>query len=127
MTELRAAHRWIMALLPIAGLAIVGIYKLLRVEGQGTNDVIDEVFAGKGLKPKLLPAIFVSTILTHLTGGSAGREGAALQMGGSLGFIIARALRIDERDRRIATLAGMAAFFSALFGMRPFCRASLPR
>ena len=116
MTELRAAHCWIMALLPIAGLAIVGIYKLLRVEGQGTNDVIDEVFAGKGLKPKLLPAIFVSTILTHLTGGSAGREGAALQMGGSLGFIIARALRIDERDRRVATLAGMAAFFSALFG-----------
>ena len=116
VTELRVSHGWLIWLLPAAGLAVTGLYKLLKVEGQGTNDVIDEISEGKGLKPALLPAIFLSTVVTHLTGGSAGREGAALQMGGCLGYTVARVIRMDEADRRIATLAGMAAFFSALFG-----------
>lgn len=115
-TELRAEHPWLLWCLPIAGLLIVGFYKLTRVEGKGTNNIIDEVHLGKGLPFYLLPAIFIGTILTHLCGGSAGREGAALQMGGTIGFHTGRLLRLDDRDLRVATLAGMAAFFSALFG-----------
>ena len=115
-TELRGEHPWLLWCLPLAGLLIVGFYKVTKVEGKGTNSIIDEVHLGKGLPFFLLPAIFIGTILTHLCGGSAGREGAALQMGGTIGFHTGRLLRLDDRDLRVATLAGMAAFFSALFG-----------
>jgi len=115
-TRLRAARPWILYTLPAAGLLAVAIYRVLRVEGQSTNDILAEIQSGRGLKPALLPAIFLTTILTHLTGGSAGREGAALQMGGTLGFGVGRFLNLDDRDMRTATMTGMAAFFSALFG-----------
>jgi H+/Cl- antiporter ClcA len=115
-TELRAEHPWLLWCMPIAGLAIVGFYKLTKTEGQGTNDIIEAVHHGKGLSILLLPAIFVGTILTHLSGGSAGREGAALQMGGTIGYHTGRLCNLDDRDMRTATLTGMAAFFSALFG-----------
>ena len=113
---LRLAHPWLIWLLPVAGLAIAGIYALFSVEGQSTNSIISEVQSGKGLKWSLIPSIFLSTLLTHLVGGSAGREGAALQMGGTIGFEVGKLLHLDDRDLRTATLAGMAAFFSALFG-----------
>ncbi len=115
-TALRAAHPWLLYCLPAAGLAIVGLYKLTGTEGLGTNDVIEAAHAGGRVPFLLLPAIFAGAVLTHLCGGSAGREGAALQMGGVLGSRLAQALRLDEQDRRIAVMAGMAAFFSALFG-----------
>ena len=115
-TLLRGEHPWLLWCLPLAGLVIVGLYKLTKTEGQGTNAVIDQVHLGKGLPILLLPAIFLGTVLTHLCGGSAGREGAALQMGGTIGFHTGRLFRLDDKDLRIATLAGMAAFFSALFG-----------
>lgn len=113
---LRTAHPWLLYCLPVAGLAIVGWYRLLKAEGLGTNDVIEAVHHGKPLTILLLPAIFVGTMLTHLCGGSAGREGAALQMGGTVGRNVGRLFRLDDRDLRTATLCGMAAFFSALFG-----------
>ena len=115
-TEARHHQPWLLWCLPLAGLAIVAVYKLLGTEGQGTNDIIDAVHRGKMLRILLLPAIFVGTVLTHLCGGSAGREGAALQMGGTIGFQVSRLFNLDERDRRTAVLCGMAAFFSALFG-----------
>lgn len=115
-TELRAENPWLLWCMPVAGLAIVGFYKLTKTEGQGTNDIIDAVHHGKGLSILLLPAIFIGTILTHLCGGSAGREGAALQMGGTIGYHTGRLCNLDDRDMRTATLTGMAAFFSALFG-----------
>ncbi len=115
-TLLRAEHPWLLWCLPLAGLVIVGFYKLTKTEGQGTNAVIDEVHLGKGLPILLLPAIFLGTVLTHLCGGSAGREGAALQMGGTIGFHTGRLFHLDDKDLRVATLAGMSAFFSALFG-----------
>ncbi|SFP40009.1 H+/Cl-antiporter ClcA [Oscillibacter sp. PC13] len=116
VTQLRAEHPWLLWCLPLAGLAIVAFYKLTGTEGQGTNDIIDEVHHGKGLSIGLLPAIFLGTVLTHLCGGSAGREGAALQMGGTIGYHAGRLCNLDDRDLRTATMAGMAAFFSALFG-----------
>jgi len=115
-TALRAAHPWLLWCLPVLGCAVVGVYRALRVEGVGTDSVLDEVQSGSGLSPALLPAVFVSTLLSHLGGASVGREGAALQMGGTIGFHTARALRLEESDRRTATMAGMAALFAALFG-----------
>ena len=115
-TELRATHPWLLWCLPLAGLVIVAFYKLTRTEGQGTNDIIEAVHHGRKLTIWLLPAIFLGTILTHLCGGSAGREGAALQMGGTIGRCTGSLFRLDDRDLRTATMAGMAAFFAALFG-----------
>ena len=115
-THLRAHHPWLLWCLPVAGLAIVGFYKLTKTEGLGTNAVLDAVHLGKPLSIFLLPAIFIGTVLTHLCGGSAGREGAALQMGGTIGHHAGRLFRLDDRDQRTATMAGMAAFFAALFG-----------
>jgi len=113
-TELRAEFPWLLWCLPLLGLGIVAFYKLTKTEGLGTNDILDEVHLGKGLSIWLLPAIFLGTVLTHLGGGSAGREGAALQMGGTIGYHTGRLFRMDDRDLRTATMAGMAAFFSAL-------------
>ena len=115
-TDFRELHPWLLYLLPAAGLVIVSLYHLFGLEGQNTNTVLEEVHSGNGLKLQMLPAIFFSTILTHLCGGSVGREGAALQMGGTVGYYYGRLARLDDKDLRTATMAGMAAFFAALFG-----------
>ena len=115
-TELRAAQPWLLFLLPVAGLLITALYKVTKCEGVGTNNVIRAVQSGEPVSILLVPAIFLGTVLTHLCGGSAGREGAALQMGGSIGYNIAKLFRFSDHDRRTATACGMAAFFSALFG-----------
>lgn len=115
-TQLRAASPWLVFCLPAAGLLICGIYRLTRTEGLNTNSIIEEVQTGRGLSLGLIPAIFFSTVLTHLCGGSAGREGAALQLGGTVGYETGSLLRLDDRDLRTATMTGMAAFFAALFG-----------
>ena len=116
VTELRAAQSWLLLCLPLAGLAIVALYKVTRCEGVGTNNVISAVQSGEPVSLLLVPAIFLGTVLTHLCGGSAGREGAALQMGGSIGYNVGRLFHLSDHDRRTATVCGMAAFFSALFG-----------
>ena len=115
-TEYRTAHPWLLWFLPVAGIVIVAVYKLFRTEGLGTNDIIDAVQTGEDLSIWLLPSIYIGTILTHLTGGSAGREGAALQMGGAIGNYVGSIYELNEDDLKIATMCGMAAFFSALFG-----------
>ncbi len=115
-TQLRAEQPWLLLCLPAAGLLIVAIYHLTHTERLSTNSIIEEVQSGRGLSLGLIPAIFLSTVLTHLCGGSAGREGAALQLGGTVGFETGKLLRLDDRDLRTATMAGMAAFFAALFG-----------
>lgn len=116
VTALRTQNPWLLFTLPLAGILIVVIYKLTGTEGQGTDNVIDAVQDGKPLQVLLLPAIFIATVLTHLAGGSAGREGAALQMGGDIGWHAGRLLHLSDHDCRVATICGMAAFFTALFG-----------
>ena len=116
VTRLRTANGWLIYLLPLAGVAVTAVYRAMHTEGMGTNDIIDAVHLGKPLNARLVPSIFIGTVLTHLCGGSAGREGAALQMGGTIGYWSSRLLRLDDRDTRTGTLCGMAAFFSALFG-----------
>ena len=78
--------------------------------------VLDAIHAEREIPLKTAPLIFAATILTHLFGGSAGREGAALQLGGSIGNFLGKVLRIDENDRRVMIMCGMSAAFSALFG-----------
>ena len=114
----RAAGRTalLLFLLPAAGLLITALYKITKCEGVGTNNVIRAVQSGEPVSILLVPAIFLGTVLTHLCGGSAGREGAALQMGGSIGWNLGTLLHLKDYDRRTATISGMAAFFSALFG-----------
>ena len=85
-TQARLAHPWVLYLMPVGGLAIVGLYKLCHLEGKGTNAIIESVHFGESVPILLVPVIFVSTVITHLCGGSAGREGAALQIGGGLGY-----------------------------------------
>lgn len=114
-TELRAAQPWLLFLLPVAGLLINALYKVTKCEGVGTNNVIRAVQSGEPVSILLVPAIFLGTVLTHLCGGSAGREGAALQMGGTIGWWAGGVLHLNEHERRMAVQCGMAAFFSALF------------
>lgn len=116
VTNLRITHGYIVYFLPIFGIIIGGLYYFSGTIGQNTNNIIEQVQRGEGLSPALIPSIFFATILTHLGGGSAGREGAALQMGGSIGFTIGKVLKLDDKDLRIITITGMAAFFAALFG-----------
>ena len=116
-TELREAHDWLIFCLPVAGLAIAALYHFLDTDkDKGTNLVITSISAGDHLPKRKAPLIFVSTILTHLTGGSAGRESAALQIGGSIGFNIGGLLKQDESDQKVLTMCGMSAAFAALFG-----------
>ena len=108
---------WLLFCMLPAGIAIVGWQKLLKIkEVRGTNLVIESVREGRGLPWKMAPHIFVGTVLTHLTGGSAGREGAALQIGGSLGSTLGKLLRFKEEDSRRVIMCGMSAAFAALFG-----------
>ena len=115
-TEVRLAHPWVLYLLPVGGLVIAGLYKLCRLEGKGTNAIIESVHFGSDVPLLLVPLIFVSTVITHLCGGSAGREGAALQIGGGIGYRTGRLLQLGEKDLPLATLCGMSGVFSALFG-----------
>ena len=80
-TDIRIENPWIILFLPIAGLIIVWIYRLEHVVGCGTNTVIESIQSGEKIPAALIPAIFAGSVLTHLAGGSAGREGAALQLG----------------------------------------------
>jgi H+/Cl- antiporter ClcA len=114
---LRTLHPWLLLCLPLAGLVIVALYHFAGMDNdQGTEFVISSIRNGKLVRLRTAPLIFISTALTHLTGGSAGREGAALQLGGSIAGKLGRMLHLDGRDLRVITMCGMSAGFSALFG-----------
>lgn len=116
-TQLREAHGWILFFMPIAGLVIVGCYHLIGMANdQGTEFVILAAREGRLLRVRTAPLIVISTILTHLTGGSAGREGAALQLGGCLANAFTKPFRLNEQGKQMLTMCGMSAGFSALFG-----------
>lgn len=116
-TEFRTEHSVIIWFLPLAGLPIVGLYKLCRMDkSRGTNEIIDAFNDKKDVSPFLAPLIFIAAAITHLFGGSAGREGAALQIGGTLGSVFGKLLRLNKEDRTILVVSGMSAVFAALFG-----------
>lgn len=108
---------WFLTLfMPIGGILIVTAYKLCKIEHDpGTNCVIESIRTEKSVPRVLAPLIFFSTVITHLVGGSAGREGAALQLGGSLGTMVGRVFRLDKDDTHLVILCGMSSLFSSLF------------
>lgn len=113
----RKANPNIVLFLPIAGVIIVYLYHYFKdYNDTGTNLIIKAITENEPIPLFKAPLIIISTFLTHLFGGSAGREGAALQFGGSLGYNIGSLVRLDEGDKKIMTMSGMAAAFSALFG-----------
>lgn len=117
VTQFRTEHDYIIFLLPVAGVFIVFLYSALKYKNdKGTNLVLSTIHAQAEVPIKMAPLIFLSTIITHLFGGSAGREGAALQLGGSIGNQIGRMLRVDEKDKRVVVMCGMSAAFAAVFG-----------
>lgn len=117
VTEFREQRPWMIFFLPLAGITIVFLYGVFQYKNdKGTNMVLSTIHAETELPFKMAPLIFISTIITHLFGGSAGREGAALQLGGSIGNQLGRIFRLDERDRRLIVMCGMSAAFSAIFG-----------
>ena len=116
-TEIRHANSYLIYLLPLSGLLIALIYRALRLKKDpGTNGVLCAARGEAEVPLTLGPSIFFGTIITHLFGGSAGREGAALQLGGTIGSLFSRALRLDRKIKPIIILSGMSAVFSALFG-----------
>lgn len=111
------SHSWTLYLLPLVGLLIVWLYRFAHEEkNRGTDMVLDSISSTEEVTPATAPLIFISTLLGHLATASVGREGAALQLGGSLGNLIGKAFRLDEKDRKIAIMCGMSAGFSAIFG-----------
>ena len=117
VTHLRGEYPWLILLLPVGGILTILIYRVLKLnENRGTNEIIDAILDGRPVKTRIAPAIFLSACITHLFGGSAGREGAALQLGGSSASLIAKVFRLSENDRTILIMSGMSAVFSGLFG-----------
>lgn len=116
VTQLRGEYGWLLFLMPLGGLLIVWLYRITEMEGKGTNDIIHSIHFGEKVPLMLTPVIFLATVITHVVGGSAGREGAALQIGGSIGWQVGRIFHQDGREIRVATMCGMSAVFAALFG-----------
>ena len=117
VTQTRGQYPWVLYLLPLGGLLTLAIYRGLGLKNnRGTNEVIDAVLNDGYVNPAIAPAIFLSTAITHFLGGSAGREGAALQLGGASASLLGRLFHLKENEQAVVTMAGMAAVFSGLFG-----------
>jgi H+/Cl- antiporter ClcA len=118
VTRTRFDHPWLLYLLPLAGMAVAWLYHRHGGASEGGNNlVIDRIHdPGGGLPRRMAPLVLLGTLATHLCGGSAGREGTALQMGGSIASGVARHFQLDADGLRILLMAGMAAGFGAVFG-----------
>ncbi|MFT4113717.1 voltage-gated chloride channel family protein [Silvibacterium sp.] len=121
-TDVRESHLWLIALLPLAGLFVGCLYRYLGSSVEAGNNLIleevhEEVQHPRGTIPlRMTPLILLGTFLTHLFGGSAGREGTAIQTGASLADQLTRLFRLRRGDRRILLMAGISAGFGSVFG-----------
>ncbi|RAJ79294.1 H+/Cl- antiporter ClcA [Chitinophaga dinghuensis] len=118
VTHIRWEHPWLLFLLPVAGVLIYYMYKLAGKNAEkGNNLIMDEIHQpGGGVPARMAPLVLITTIVTHLFGGSAGREGTAVQIGGSMAGWIGRTLGLTQRDTRLLLMTGIAAGFGAVFG-----------
>jgi len=114
----RFQHAWLLYLLPLAGIGIHFAYQLYGKSAEkGNNLIIDEIHRpGAGVPKRMAPLILVTTVITHLFGGSAGREGTAVQIGGSVAHLFADLFKLDPIEMRTMLTAGIAAGFGAVFG-----------
>ena len=117
VTYVRAENNWLIFLLPVGGILTIALYGWLGVRrNRGTNEVIEAIIKKQPVSPMVAPAVFMASALTHLFGGSAGREGAALQIGGSVASGLGKLLGLKDHNRTILITAGMSAVFAGLFG-----------
>jgi H+/Cl- antiporter ClcA len=118
VTELHWRNPWLLWLLPFGGVAVGFLYHWLgKGSDRGNNLLIDEIHEpGGGVPARMAPLVLFGTLVTHLLGGSAGREGTAVQMGGSLAALLARTFRVTQENRRLMLMCGIAAGFGAVFG-----------
>lgn len=117
-TDYRESHLWIIALLPIAGFAVGWLYKKFGTSVEaGNNLLLEEIHDPKATVPvRMAPLVLLGTVVSHLFGASAGREGTALQMGASLADQLSRPLGLTVEERRILLMAGLSAGFASVFG-----------
>lgn len=114
----RFSHSYLLYFLPFAGVAIHFMYKAWgKSSEKGNNLIIDEIHEpGGGVPPQMGPLVLVTTVITHLFGGSAGREGTAVQIGGSIAQLFAKWFKLSERDVKVLLMAGIASGFGSVFG-----------
>ena len=116
-TRFRMEHPAVLWTLPVGAALILLLYHLMHSdEDEGTNIVIASIHSDAKIPLRQAPLIFLSTILSHLAGASVGREGAALQLGGSLGNFYGKVMELNDTDQRTMIMVGMAGVFSALIG-----------
>ncbi len=117
-TNWREAHLWVIALLPVGGFIIGLSYHLYgNSVVKGNNLLLEEFHSPKKIIPfRMAPLVLFGTILTHLFGGSAGREGTAVQIGGAIADRFTKVLKLSKRDRKIILIAGISAGFASVFG-----------
>lgn len=117
-TDLRWNHQWFLYVLPLAGIGIHFLYHFSGKNAErGNNLIMDEIHKpGGGVPFRMAPLVLITTVITHLFGGSAGREGTAVQIGGSIAGFFGKKLRLSKEDTRILLTTGIAAGFGAVFG-----------
>ena len=118
---IRGKYPFIVFFLPVAGLLVVALYKLLdkdpkHIDNRGTNMALAAINSDEDVPLRITLLIFVSTVISHIFGASVGREGAALQMGASIGNKFAKLIKLEEADKKILIMTGMSAAFAAIFG-----------
>ncbi len=118
MTVFRWQHEWLLYLLPLAGVGIHFMYKLAgkMLRRATTSSWMRSISRAAACCARMAPLVLVTTLVTHLFGGSAGREGTAVQMGGSLAQLLGRWFRLKPEDIRVILMMGIAAGFGAVFG-----------
>ncbi|WP_339253858.1 voltage-gated chloride channel family protein [Paenibacillus sp. FSL P2-0136] len=118
VTQVRLEHAWLLFLLPAGGALVSGMYmRYGKSSLKGNNLILEQIRQGNEAIPlRMAPLVLGGTLITHLFGGSAGREGTAVQMGGSLADALGRWLRIGPLDRRILLMCGISSGFGSIFG-----------
>lgn len=116
--QYRGQHNWIIWLLPMGGLLIgLGYYYYGAVAVRGNNLLLEEYEAPKKTIPIVMaPLVLIGTVITHLFGGSAGREGTAVQMGGAIADQFTGFFKLDNSERKTLIVLGISAGFASVFG-----------
>ncbi|MEO6904327.1 MAG: voltage-gated chloride channel family protein [Bacteroidia bacterium] len=118
VTQIRWQNEWLLFFLPVAGIIIYFLYKYSGKNAEaGNNLIMDEIHKpGGGVPARMAPLVLITTVITHLFGGSAGREGTAVQIGGGMASFLAKLFKLNKEDVRILLMTGVAAGFGAVFG-----------
>ena len=118
VTNWRETHSWIIWFLPVGGFIVGAAYYYWGQDVvKGNNQLIEEFHSPSQIVPlKMAPLVLFGTLVTHLFGGSAGREGTAVQMGGAIADQFTKLFRFSDDDRRILLIIGISAGFASVFG-----------